>query len=216
MTDVFELWRMCLNYANCSFRSILFWTLKQHSNNIQTTFKQHSNNIQTTFKQHSNNIQTTFRQHSNNIQTTFKQHSNNIQTTFRQRSNNIQTTFKQHSDNIQTTFRLKRPYCENFWWKHIKNESCKYYLGNKEPKAMFLILSGSDVHFGFEHPFLRALSLRKIGRLERNLSTPAHSSMFRYIFSFFYFNLTYNSTNFLKGICFLTTMTSISMLDWVF
>ena len=41
---------------------------------------------------------------------------------------------------------------------------------------MFLVLSRSDAHFGFEHPFLRARSgaqLKiKIGLLERNLSTP--------------------------------------------
>ena len=45
--------------------------------------------------------------------------------------------------------RLQNPHCENFWWKHIKSESCNYYLGNKEQKAMFLVVSESDVHFGF-------------------------------------------------------------------
>ena len=45
---------------------------------------------------------------------------------------------------------------------------------------MFLVVSRSEVHFGFDKPFfLRArsgaqlnLRARKIGRLERNLSTP--------------------------------------------
>ena len=53
---------------------------------------------------------------------------------------------------VKTTFRLQRPHCENFCWKHIKNESCKYYLGNKEQKAMFLVVSLSYVHFGFDQP----------------------------------------------------------------
>ena len=35
-----------------------------------------------------------------------------------------------------------------------KNRSCKCYLGNKDQKAMFLIVSSSAVlfGFGFEHP----------------------------------------------------------------
>ena len=60
----------------------------------------------------------------------------------------------------------------------VKNEGCKCYLGNKEQKTMFLVVSRSDLQFGFEHLFfLRSRSVkwraRKIGRLERNLSTPA-------------------------------------------
>ena len=45
---------------------------------------------------------------------------------------------------------------------------------------MFLVVFRSDVHFGFENPFFcvpdwsRNLFVRqKVGRLERNLSTPA-------------------------------------------
>ena len=53
---------------------------------------------------------------------------------------------------VKTTSRLQKPHCENFWWKHIKNESLKFHLGNKEQKAIFLVVSRSDVHFGFEHP----------------------------------------------------------------
>ena len=44
---------------------------------------------------------------------------------------------------------------------------------------MFLVVSQSDFHLGFDHPFLRTrsgaqvkLRARKVGRLERNLSTP--------------------------------------------
>ena len=44
---------------------------------------------------------------------------------------------------------------------------------------MFPVVSPSDVHFAFERPLLRArsgaqvkLRDRKVGRLERNLSTP--------------------------------------------
>ena len=87
---------------------------------------------------------------------------------------------------IKTTFRLQKPHCKYFWWKHIKNENCKCYLGNKNQNAMLLVLSRSDVHFGFEHPFLCAWSgaqikllARKIGRLERNLSSPEHELKLR-------------------------------------
>ena len=87
---------------------------------------------------------------------------------------------------IKTTFRLQKPHCKYFWWKHIKNENCKCYLGNKDQNAMLLVLSRSDVHFGFEHPFLCARSgaqikllARKIGRLERNLSSPEHELKLR-------------------------------------
>ena len=34
-----------------------------------------------------------------------------------------------------------------------QNENSKYCLGNKEQKSMFLVLSRSDVNFGFDHPF---------------------------------------------------------------
>ena len=56
----------------------------------------------------------------------------------------------------------------------IKNEDCKCYLGNKEQKAMILVVSRSDVQFVCEHSFfLRARSgAPKIGSLERNLSSP--------------------------------------------
>ena len=41
-------------------------------------------------------------------------------------------------------------------WKSNKNESCKCYLGNKEQKSMFLVVSRSDVHidFDFACPFV--------------------------------------------------------------
>ena len=52
-------------------------------------------------------------------------------------------------------------------------------LVNKEQKVMFLVVSRSDINFGFEHPFFRDLSdaqvklrARKGERLERNVSTP--------------------------------------------
>ena len=31
---------------------------------------------------------------------------------------------------VKTTFKLQRSQWKNFWWKHMKNESCKWYLGN--------------------------------------------------------------------------------------
>ena len=44
---------------------------------------------------------------------------------------------------------------------------------------MFLVVSQLDVHFSFEHQFLEKLKLRarKIGRLERNLSTPVNGKL---------------------------------------
>ena len=35
-------------------------------------------------------------------------------------------------------------------WKSNKNESCKCYLGNKEQKSMFLVVSRSDVHIDLD------------------------------------------------------------------
>ena len=61
---------------------------------------------------------------------------------------------------VKTTFRLQKLNCKNFWRKHIRNESFKCYLGNKEQKAMFLVVFRSDVHFGFLAPiFLRPILL---------------------------------------------------------
>ena len=48
----------------------------------------------------------------------------------------------------------------------IKNKGCKCYLGNKEQKSMFLVVSRGDMQFDFEHAFF--LRARKIGRLKRN------------------------------------------------
>ena len=80
---------------------------------------------------------------------------------------------------VKTTFRLQKHHFENISQKHIKNESCKCYLGNNEQKTMFLVVSQSDAHFSLKHPFFecpirhaRKLRARKIRHLERNLSTP--------------------------------------------
>ena len=79
---------------------------------------------------------------------------------------------------VKTTFRLKKSHiAKNFWWKQVKNESRKCYLGNKEQKAIFLVVSRSDVHFSIEHTFFVcsfgcAILLAKIRHLEKNLSTP--------------------------------------------
>ena len=47
--------------------------------------------------------------------------------------------------NIKTKLSLQK--------RHIKNESCKSYLGNREQKAIFLVVPQSDVHFSFERLF---------------------------------------------------------------
>ena len=49
---------------------------------------------------------------------------------------------------MQKTFRTQKPYCKNFRWKYIKNESRKSYLVNKEQKARLPVVSQSDAHFG--------------------------------------------------------------------
>ena len=42
---------------------------------------------------------------------------------------------------VRITFKQQKSHWVNFWWKHIKKESSKGYLGNKEQKAMFLVVS---------------------------------------------------------------------------
>ena len=61
----------------------------------------------------------------------------------------------------------------------MKNENRKSYLGHKEQKVMFPVISWSDEHFGFVRPFFLCwlgvqvkLGARKIGRDEVNLSRP--------------------------------------------
>ena len=50
---------------------------------------------------------------------------------------------------IQIKFTLQKSYCKNFWWNYNKNESWKPYLGNREPKLLFLVVSQPDVHIDF-------------------------------------------------------------------
>ena len=74
---------------------------------------------------------------------------------------------------------LENPYCKNFPWKYIKNESHTSQLGNREQETIFPLVSRSDVYFGFAYPFLSAglsaqvkLHAQKIGYDESNLSEP--------------------------------------------
>ena len=59
---------------------------------------------------------------------------------------------------VKTALRLQKPYCLNFWWKHIKNESCKWYLDNKEQKAVLCCVY--DAYFGFQRMADRARKAR--------------------------------------------------------
>ena len=63
-------------------------------------------------------------------------------------------TLKQHSD-------YKSLIAKTFG---IENEGCKCCLGNKEQKVMFLVVSRSDVQFGFEHPFF-ACPIRRANKI---------------------------------------------------
>ena len=49
---------------------------------------------------------------------------------------------------IKTTIRMQKTHYKNFWWEHIKNKSYKSFLGNREQKAVFLVVSQLVVHFG--------------------------------------------------------------------
>ena len=70
------------------------------------------------------------------------------------KSQSVQLFFEEHLIlEVKTTFRLQKYHFESIWQKHIKNESCRCYLGNNKQKAMFLVVSQSDAHFGFEHYF---------------------------------------------------------------
>ena len=75
---------------------------------------------------------------------------------------------------FKTTFKLQKPRFLNVSWKNVKNENCKWYLDNKEQKAVFLVVSMM---------FTLVLSARllacpigravwKVGLIESNLSTP--------------------------------------------
>ena len=46
------------------------------------------------------------------------------------------------SNNVHT---LQNPHCKNIWWNYNKNESFKSYLGNKEQKLLFLVVSQLDL-----------------------------------------------------------------------
>ena len=75
---------------------------------------------------------------------------------------------------FKTTFKLQKPHFLNFSWKNVKNENCKWYLDNKEQKAVFLVVSMMFTLVLsarlFACPIGRAVW--KVGRIERNLSTP--------------------------------------------
>ena len=81
---------------------------------------------------------------------------------------------------IQTIFRVQNSRCQSFWWKRIKNKSCKFILGKKEQKAMLLVGFWSNTHFGFATSFFAFsnksgqvnLTAQKLGSIERNLSSP--------------------------------------------
>ena len=80
--------------------------------------------------------------------------------------------------NVKTTFRLQKPHFVNVWWKHIKNDSYKWYLDNKEQEAVFLVVSRMCTLVLSTRFFARKIRHAswivhpKVECLERNLSTP--------------------------------------------
>ena len=50
---------------------------------------------------------------------------------------------------IQTILIVQNARYQRFWWKHIKNKSCKFILGEKEQKSMLLVGFWSNMHLGF-------------------------------------------------------------------
>ena len=96
------------------------------------------------------------------------------------------------TDILLNTFRRMRLKFENYTLSrmtfitlHSENksliESFKSCLGHKEQNAMVLVVSRSDLHFGFEHPFFPLLigrtsniTRRRVGRLERKTKFSQH------------------------------------------
>ena len=79
---------------------------------------------------------------------------------------------------IQISFWLQKAHYNNFWWKYIRNESQRSYLGNKKQKICFQLFLIWRLTLVLCASFLRAQSgasvkfhARKIGRDEVNLST---------------------------------------------
>ena len=68
---------------------------------------------------------------------------------------------------IQITLTLQRSHCKDFWWNYTKNESCKPYLGNREQKWLFLVVSLSDVHTDFDFARLFFCATEKLGALKK-------------------------------------------------
>ena len=66
-----------------------------------------------------------------------------------------------------------------------KNETCKCNLGNKEQKAMFSVVSRSDVHFSFEHTFFpcpigRASKFTRPKNPKKKFVHPCNNSLFSF------------------------------------
>ena len=54
---------------------------------------------------------------------------------------------------IKTTIRLQKLHCKNFWLKNVCNERGNSCFDDKEQKARFMVVSRSDLHIDFDHPF---------------------------------------------------------------
>ena len=109
-----------------------------------------------------------------------------------------------------------------------------YFCGIVRSPCSFDIFRALSTHIlAFNACILRTLNFQNfiISRIFAYVGPEAYSesSLFRHIqvysgifnynvtlTSFFHFNLTYFSTKFKKELCFLTTVTSIWMLDWVY
>ena len=70
------------------------------------------------------------------------------------------------SNNIHT---LQKLHCKNFWWNYYKNRSFKPYLGNKEQKFLFVVVSQLDLRIDFNFaPFFCVPDRARANKIARS------------------------------------------------
>ena len=87
----------------------------------------------------------------------------------------------------------KIPCFQHILLRIFKSEICKFYLGNKVQKAMFLVVTRLDVHFGSECPFL---SVRPKNRVPKGKLIPSPALVEDDFFVSFKVKYPYKKLNF--------------------